>query len=195
MDSSNFDSEESGAGLELGTLAPDEQQIYTLTVYFPEGSGNDYQGKTADVYFVFNARGHNKDVEPGTGAVFEHPFINNNFALRMNSTVPIKFYLVKEDGTYDNMRRDVDLVITGPDAEGNPQEIVFNRSNENLKFLGELNKPYYMALLSSFDYSLKVGEEYTAVVKSGDEVLATRDFNVNEDLVPAEATVLNNRKY
>lgn len=166
--------------LELGTIAPDQQEDYTIKINFPPESGNEYQGKTANVDFVFSARSHADDIEQGTGVVFEHPFINKNFALNINSTVPIKFHLVKPDGTLDNQERDVVLVISGPDANGNPQEYVFSKANGNLKFDGCLEKPHYIAHLSSFDYSLLAGGNYTAAVKSGDTVLGTREFMVDD---------------
>jgi len=165
--------------LELGTVASGATDAYTISVYFPVEAGNEYQGKTANVSFIFNARSHD-DIVPGTGCIFEPPFVNRNFALKMKSTVPIKFHLVKPDGSFDYQQHDLALVISGPDANGVPQEYVFSQANGNLRFDSSLEKPHYIALLSSFDHSLKVGGYYTAAVKLGDTVLGTRDFMVDE---------------
>ena len=94
----------------------------------------------------------------------------------MKSTVPIKFHLLKPGGTVDNQQRNVQLVISGPDANGSPQEIVFSQANGKLQFYG----CRYMAQLSSREYSLQADGSYTAAVKLGSAVLGTRDFQVED---------------
>lgn len=154
----------------LGSISAGQQNQYSVSVYFPGECGNEYQGKKANVDFIISSSMVNISV------VFEPPFNHQNFKPNTNSTVPIKFHLENQDGSIVKKERDLQLIIKGPDANGKEQEYTFSKQNGELRFA----EHHYMAQLLSKYYSLMVGGSYTAIVKAGNTILATRHFEVDD---------------
>ncbi|MFZ5643572.1 MAG: hypothetical protein ACOY46_08285 [Bacillota bacterium] len=156
--------------LDMGRIASRCQEVLTFSVTFPESSGNQLQNKRASLKFTFTAR-HDCDCHH-TGAIFEHPVINRNFKLKIDSTVPIKFHLVRPGGGVDfQLHPDVMLEVSGPGPQGAPVTYTFRLSDGTLRFDSHFGHPHYIANFNTRLYPVQDQGWYTArVVERGAEL-------------------------
>lgn len=167
------------ADLEIGTLAAGSQEVLTFAVSMPLSAGNEVQGKNATAQFTFAARSHEGDIGGGDRVIFEHPVINNHFALKIDSTVPIKFHLVKADGSLDSqLHPDLALVVDGPGPQGDVT-YTFRVSDGTLRYATELHVPHYIVNFTTRDYPVQPLGMYTARVLDNGTELGSITFQAN----------------
>lgn len=166
--------------LEIGTMAVDSVEVLNFTVIFPAEAGNEFQGKSTAVQFTFAARSHEGDIGNGERVIFEPPVSNNHFALKIDSTVPIKFHLVKADGSLDRqVNPDLILEVTGPSPQGGTVTYTFRVSDGTLRFDNGLELPHYITNFATRNYPVQPLAFYTArVVEHGTE-LGSITFQAN----------------
>lgn len=168
------------ADLEMGNLSAGNQEVLTFTVTFPVDAENPLQGKATSVEFVFAARSHEGDIGDGSQVIFEPPVINNHFELKIDSTVPIKFHLVKSDGSMDSQLHPyVVLEVIGPNSQGVTVTYAFKLSDGTLRFDNNLRLPHYIANFATRSYPVQPLGWYTARVVEQGAILGSITFQAD----------------
>jgi len=156
--------------LVLGVLGAGGTETFNFTVRLPAESGNEYQRLGAGVTFVLDAMEHPPYIEGG-GVVWDPPLERPDVHVRRGVIMPIRFHLIN-NGTYDIVKRGIDLVITGVNDAGRPVKYVFGTADGALEWEEHgLHKPHYVLMFDAEKYPVKPGAYYTATVKYGDQVL------------------------
>ncbi|MDW7649927.1 MAG: hypothetical protein SCK29_08850 [Bacillota bacterium] len=159
----------------IGILGPGSSEVLNFTVTFPLSSDNNFQGLNATVSFVFTATEHPAEISGSI--VWDPPLEKADVHVRKGVVMPIKFHLIKSDGTFDTMKRGIDLIITGVDDNGNPVEYVFSVVNNTLDWEEHgLNKPHYKLMFDTKLYTVAPNTYYTATVHYGQQVLGYTRF-------------------
>ncbi|MBU7005672.1 hypothetical protein [Phosphitispora fastidiosa] len=156
--------------LVLGVLGAGGTDVFDFQVGFPAECGNEYQGLSTGVTFVLNAVEHPPYIEGG-GVVWDPPLEKPDVHVRKGMIMPIRFHLV-QNGTFEIIKRGVDLVITGVNDAGQPVEYIFSVVDDTLEWEEHgLHKPHYRLMFDAEKYPVKLDTYYTAAVKYGDQKL------------------------
>lgn len=94
-------------------------------------------------------------------AVFEPPITNDDVALKLGRTLPIKFHLEDLGGNVVGEEHAVRLEVTGPGTGGEPVTYVFDRGDESLRYDGMNNLAHYIGILHIQGCPLAPEEEHT----------------------------------
>jgi len=161
-------------GVALGVLGSSAKEIYNFTVGFPRESGNEYQGQSTSVTFVFNAVEHPLSIGRGS-IIWDPPLEKPDVNVRGGMVMPIKFHVIS-DGTYDSVKRGVDLVITGV-SNGKPVEYFFSVTAGTLDWEERgLKKPHYSLDFDTKLYPVDFDTYYTATARYGSQILGSASF-------------------
>ena len=159
-------------GLALGMLTVDNSDIYNVTIGLSSEAGNEYQGIYTSVKFVLNAT-ESQNVE---GIVWAPPLDKADVNCRAGDKMPIKFH-IESNGDYDIQKRNLELILTGVNAEDEAVQYKFNVSDGSLNWDERaLTQPCYTLLFDTGKYPVAIDTYYTATVKDGDQTLGSTRF-------------------
>lgn len=159
----------------IGVLGSQKTDVLNFSVTFPAESGNEYQGKSAEVTFVLNAVEHPPTIADGK-IVWDPPLEKADVHVRAGKIMPIRFHIVKEDGAFDNTKRGIDLVISGVDNSSQAVEYRFRIADGTLGWDGQLAHPHYELHFDAEKYPVQLDTYYTATVKYGEQILGSTQF-------------------
>lgn len=163
----------------LGVLGPqgtsNSSSLLNYTVTFPTQYGNEFQGKTTNVTFLFAAKEHPCDLPDGR-VLWDSPLEKPDVNTRHGRMMPISFHLVDSNNVMDEVKRGIDLYITGKNDVGVPVEYVFTIEDGTLGWNEKLEKPHYTLLLDTEKYPVKHDTYYTATAKYGSQILGETKF-------------------
>lgn len=161
--------------LVLGVLGKGGNSTFNISVGLPLEVTNEFQALGSKVTFVFTATEHPPYIEGGE-IVWDPPLEKPDVHVRRGNVMPIKFHLVS-NGTFDTVKRGIDLYITGVNDSGEPVKYVFSVADGTLEWEEHgLNKPHYSLLLDTEKYPVKFDTYYTATAKLGSQVLGSTQF-------------------
>lgn len=158
----------------VGVLGKGGTDILTFTVELPANTGDEFQGKVLDLTFLLKATEHPPYIGGGD-IIWEPPLEKADVNVRKGEILPVRFHLIK-DGTYDLVKRGIDLIITGVNSAGQPVEYTFSTVNGTLGWDGSLQKPHYELMFDAGKYPVNPDTYYTATVKCSDQTLGSTVF-------------------
>ncbi|MHB8983988.1 MAG: hypothetical protein ACYC4E_01360 [Carboxydocellales bacterium] len=158
----------------IGVLAPQATDVLNFTITLPPECDNLYQGKSAAVTLILNAKEHQSSID-GSCVDWDPPLEKADIHVSKGKKMPMRFHLIK-DGTYDKVKRGIDLILTGTGPTGTSVTYIFSTTNDTLSWDAQLQKPHYELLLDTEKYPVKIGTYYTAIVKYGDQILGKTSF-------------------
>jgi len=156
--------------LVLGVLGAGGTDVFDFIVGFPGECGNEYQGLSTGVTFVLDAVEHPPYIEGG-GVVWDPPLEKPDVHVRKGVIMPMRVHLIK-NGTFETVKRGIDLIITGVNNEDQPVKYTFSVTDGTLEWEEHgLHKPHYQLMFDAEKYPVKLDTYYTATVKYGDQIL------------------------
>lgn len=161
----------------IGVLGPQDSGANTavldFTISLPPECGNEFQKKSTQVTFVFNATEH-PSVLPGE-IIWDPPLEKPDVNTRHGKIMPISFHLVYEN-VIDTVKRGIELNITWVNDNGDLINHIFKVTDGTLNWNEKLEKPHYTLLFDTEEYPAKQNTYYTVTAKYGNQILGETKF-------------------
>ncbi|MDA8234131.1 MAG: hypothetical protein M0Z31_04855 [Clostridia bacterium] len=162
-------------GLVMGILGKGGSDTFNFSVGLPLEADNSYQGLGTEVTFLLTAKEHPPSIEGGE-ILWDPPLEKPDVHVRRGTVMPVRFHIIN-NGTFDTVKRGVDLIVTGVNDAGQPVEYAFSITDATLEWEEHgLKKPHYSLHFNTRDYPVKFGTYYTAKVMYGNQVLGSTQF-------------------